>query len=264
MSGSVVDELAGAGSVVDELAGAGSTAAARLEGAVAPEVLARLEARLGGPGLDSLARGLDAAGFAGVVSRVDEATLAALVGKGLDGYRVRELVEGMGPAELRALAATRSGAELAAQADALAFARLRGEAGELRRVYLKGKPAGKGNAATAELALDDGTTLRSQATSKTEPLDRPVPRRDGGLFEPSTDIRAGRVMDTDAEYKVYDELARQLFNRFGDGAVEVVGRLRLYTEMSHCMSCTRVKEQFEMMFPNIEVEIAYDLAYDAR
>jgi hypothetical protein len=64
----------------------------------------------------------------------------------------------------------------------------------------------------------------------------------------------GRVMDTDAEYKIFDDLARKLQNV---PELNIVGTLDLFTEMSMCSSCAGVKRQFEEMFPGIKVNVSY-------
>ena len=65
-------------------------------------------------------------------------------------------------------------------------------------------------------------------------------------------------METDAEYKLFDDMARELQSV---PELERAGTLDLFTEMSMCTSCSGIKEQFEDMFPNIKVNVSYKVGY---
>lgn len=134
----------------------------------------------------------------------------------------------------------------------------------MRKRVLPGKVMGKANVAKAEVVLEDGAEFAQDATSRVEgPLsDRPVPRSQGGYFEPTVDSISNRVMDTDAEYKVLSDLAAKLTNRYGQGArASLRGRLHLFTELSPCDSCALVIVEFEKMFPNIKVVVRWAMKY---
>ncbi|MCB9762026.1 MAG: hypothetical protein H6739_19540 [Alphaproteobacteria bacterium] len=162
------------------------------------------------------------------------------------------------------LIAKSDGAELLEKARQITKKRLADDAKQVRVDYLKNKPMGKGNVASAEVRLGDGETLRKHGTSRAKPIDKPKPKSQGGHFEPSIDSHSGRVMDTDSEYKVLSALADDLIEKYGDDAVKMKGKIHLYTEMSPCESCARVIEQFKEMFPEIKVDISWDMTYGAH
>ena len=94
----------------------------------------------------------------------------------------------------------------------------------LRRTIDPTKPIG--NVALAELYLTGNIAFCVGATSKgpgKSPIPQiPIPKSAGGQFEPATDSRTQRLMDTDAEYKVLSEIADTL-EMFYD--LQVEGRL---------------------------------------
>ena len=109
------------------------------------------------------------------------------------------------------------------------------------------------------LTLDNGTVFDQQATSRRKgPLpNKPKKKSDGGLFTPSKHLDKngdGRIMDTDAEYKLFDDMAQKLLELPEE---ERKGSLDLFTEMSMCDSCKDIKKQFEEMFPKINVNVSY-------
>ena len=117
----------------------------------------------------------------------------------------------------------------------------------------------KANVAAAVLTLDNGTVFDQQATSRRKgPLpNKPKKKSDGGLFTPSKHLDKngdGRIMDTDAEYKLFDDMAQKLLELPEE---ERKGSLDLFTEMSMCDSCKDIKKQFEEMFPKINVNVSY-------
>lgn len=136
---------------------------------------------------------------------------------------------------------------------------LRTRASLIRAVYLK-KLTGS-NVALADVCLFNDISFCVEATSKggrKSPTPEPKPKSEGGHFEPSFDSRTGRVMDTDAEYKVLSAIAETLDVSY-DG--EIGGNLYLYTELSPCQSCNGVIQQFKEKFPNIKVHVFSDSPY---
>ncbi|MBW4486081.1 MAG: hypothetical protein KME14_26460 [Tildeniella torsiva UHER 1998/13D] len=90
---------------------------------------------------------------------------------------------------------------------------LRGRAAYIREVYLK-KPIGKSNVAIADIYLSDDLAFCAGATArgkgKSPIAQPPLPKSEGGQFEPSIDSRTGRPMNTDAEYKVLSVIAETI------------------------------------------------------
>ncbi|WP_232317097.1 deaminase domain-containing protein [Anabaena sp. CA = ATCC 33047] len=131
----------------------------------------------------------------------------------------------------------------------------------IREWYLK-KPVGKSNVAIAEVYLYGDVAFCAGATSRggcKSPIPQlPTPKSAGGQFEPSIDSRTGRLMDTDAEYKVLSEIAH-ILEMFYD--LQVKGKLYLYTEFQPCESCNSVLKQFEEKFPHIEIEVFWNYPY---
>ncbi len=138
---------------------------------------------------------------------------------------------------------------------------MQAKAALIREQYL-GKAIGKSNVAIAELYLTGNVAFCAGATSKggnKSPISKiPKPKSAGGQFEPATDSRTQRLMDTDAEYKVLSEIADTL-EMFYD--LQVEGKLYLYTEFQPCESCNSVLRQFEEKFPHIKIEVFWDYPY---
>jgi len=141
---------------------------------------------------------------------------------------------------------------------------LRDGAALIRTQYLR-KPIGKANVALAELHLKSGIAFCAGATSRggrKSPIpDRPKPKSVGGQFQPITDTRTQRLMDTDAEYKVLSEIADTL-EMFYD--LQVEGELYLYTEFQPCESCSSILRQFEEKFPSISLHVFWDYPYPPK
>lgn len=134
------------------------------------------------------------------------------------------------------------------------------DAALIRERYLK-KPIGKANVAVAEIHLQGGIAFCVGATSRggrKSPIDIPKSKSEGGQFEPAIDGYSGRLMDTDAEYKVLSEIAEKL-EMFYD--LQVEGNLYLYTELQPCESCQSILKQFEEKFPHIQTNIFWDYPY---
>ncbi len=131
----------------------------------------------------------------------------------------------------------------------------------IREKYL-GKPIGKSNVAIAEVYVSGNVAFCAGATARggrKSPIPMPpIPKSAGGQFEPATDSRTQRLMDTDAEYKVLSEIANTL-EMFYD--LQVEGKLYLYTEFQPCESCNSVLRQFEEKFPNIKINVFWDYPY---
>lgn len=135
---------------------------------------------------------------------------------------------------------------------------LRKDAVLIRQIFLK-KDYPRGNVAVAELYLAQGIVLGMGATSRAKsPAMEAKPRSQGGQFEPSMDSFTGRIMDTDAEYKLLSAIADTLELCYNRG---IQGQLYLYTERQPCESCERVIEQFREKFPNIEIFIDWSYPY---
>jgi hypothetical protein len=142
------------------------------------------------------------------------------------------------------------------------FVRLRAKAGEVRTAYIPqkalkaNKAALKGNVAALEyvsLVLQEPISV--EATSRANsPSPLPLPRSQGGYFEPSTDPSTNRLMDTDAEYKALSELARRLD---ATPAWQKVGVVYLFTEREPCASCASVIAQFKERFPLVSVVMKF-------
>lgn len=150
--------------------------------------------------------------------------------------------------------ALRLGGRLSGRQSA-SFARLRSKASEVRAAYIA-RPVGKGNVAALEYrSFGFQTTIQVGATSRAKsPSPLPLPRSQGGYFEPSLDPDTGRPMDTDAEYKALSELAAQL-----DAAVgQKIGVVYLFSELQPCASCRSVIAQFKERFPMVSVVIEFD------
>lgn len=97
------------------------------------------------------------------------------------------------------------------------------------------------------------------ATSRAKsPINKPLPKSQGGQFEPIIDSFSGRLMDTDAEYKALSAIALTLS---AIDNISLSGKLYLYTERRPCESCTGVLKQFTDKFPNIEIEVFWDYPY---
>ena len=127
----------------------------------------------------------------------------------------------------------------------------------IRERYIK-KPIRKGNVAVAELHLQNGISLGAGATSRERPTSLPLPKSKGGQFEPTIDSRTQRIMDTDAEYKVLSMIAATLEMFF---ELTISGNIYLYTELQPCESCNSIINQFKDKFPNITVELFWELPY---
>lgn len=137
---------------------------------------------------------------------------------------------------------------------------LKNNAALIRICYL-GKPIGKANVALAEIHLKEGIVFCAGATSrggKKSPIDIPKPKSAGGQFEPTIDSRTGRMMDTDAEYKVLSAIAHTIEISYN---LKVEGKLYLYTEFQPCESCNNILSQFKEKFTRIEVIVFWDYPY---
>lgn len=136
---------------------------------------------------------------------------------------------------------------------------LQARAAYIRKIFL-GRPIGKANVAIAEVYLSNDVAFCTGATSRAKGLipQTPIPKSEGGQFEPSVDSRTGRVMDTDAEYKVLSAIADVLEMSYD---LQVEGNLYLYSELQPCESCQYVLRQFENKFPNLRIEVFWDYPY---
>ena len=62
------------------------------------------------------------------------------------------------------------------------------------------------------------------------------------------------LRDVDVEYKILSDIQSRLGNNYN-----VLGSIKLCTELAPCPSCQRVIEQFSEMYPNIEIEVFYNI-----
>ncbi|WP_071189100.1 deaminase domain-containing protein [Trichormus sp. NMC-1] len=143
--------------------------------------------------------------------------------------------------------------------------RLRESAAKIREILLSNKPIStqpfpkvKNNVAVAEVQIGDVIFHLEATSNKKSPIPRPKPRSEGGKFQPGLDSYSGRIMDTDAEYKLLSKIADILEIDYN---LQIEGYLYLYTEQHPCQSCQDVKQQFEEKFPNMKVEIFWDYPY---
>jgi hypothetical protein len=135
---------------------------------------------------------------------------------------------------------------------------LRHNAIYIRQLYLK-KPVGKGNVAVAQVQLQNNVNFCAGATSRAKsPTDVPKPKSLGGQFEPIIDSYSGRLMDTDAEYKLLSAIAETLEIVYN---IDVEGSLYLYTELQPCESCQNILYQFQQKFPNLRLKVFWDYPY---
>lgn len=61
------------------------------------------------------------------------------------------------------------------------------------------------------------------------------------------------LRDRDSEYKIFEELARQLGDDWNASGV-----INIFTERNPCRSCSGVMDQFQDRYPNIRIEVSYD------
>lgn len=138
------------------------------------------------------------------------------------------------------------------------FHDLRERAKSIRNIYLK-KRSGS-NVAVVEVYIPNLISFSAGATSKggrKSPIpDIPIPKSQGGQFEPTVDSYSQRLMDSDSEYKVLDEIAKNL-DQYSNTLLE--GKLYLYSELKPCESCQGIISQFKARFPKIQCEIDYDI-----
>ena len=95
---------------------------------------------------------------------------------------------------------------------------------------------------------------KSTSQRKSPIFKKPLPKSQGGQFEPIIDSYSGRIMDTDAEYKILSAAADALDLLPN---TEQRGKLYLYTERESCESCQSVLEQFKAKYPQVEVADPY-------
>lgn len=138
--------------------------------------------------------------------------------------------------------------------------RLQQGAVQIRERYLN-KPVLKSNVAIAEVHLKNDIFFCVGGTSrggKKSPIPKPNPKSEGGQFQPIEDSYSGRVMDTDAEYKVLSAIADILESHY---PLQLEGTVYFYTELKPCDSCHEIVRQFQEKFPNIEVKLFWDYPY---
>ena len=165
------------------------------------------------------------------------------------------------------------------------FSELKKQAEEVRFKYIqKGNPNRRkliGNVAIGKLEISNGNIYQQEATSKKEPMDRPVEKPEaltgkGGkpytgpkqYFAPypDEDHPDQPLNDTHAEYKVFNALADILES--AGLPEETEGILYLYTEREMCSGCTQVSLDFQTFFNrkfnNIELKVQWTRKYRKR
>ncbi|MEK3785260.1 deaminase domain-containing protein [Paenibacillus sp. FSL K6-1230] len=65
-----------------------------------------------------------------------------------------------------------------------------------------------------------------------------------------------RLRDNDTEYKILNDLAARL-DKLPDPS-KASGKIKLFTELDTCASCSRVIERFHKDYPNIDIEIIHN------
>lgn len=125
----------------------------------------------------------------------------------------------------------------------------------------------KGNFGYSEVDIDglDSTQFFAHSSIQTE-----IPSvRDSGIsikpesspFKP-VEVNGNNVIngegawlrDVDTEYKILSDIQSKL----GDNP-SASGTIKLYTELEPWPSCQSVIEQFEEMYPNIDIEVIYSI-----
>jgi len=106
-----------------------------------------------------------------------------------------------------------------------------------------------GNVAFAEINInEDAYALVAVSGQKSPGYTTQSPTDDERTFETIPSGAMPRKNDT--EVKILERLSKE----YGK---EDEGTVHLFTELSPCRSCSRVIDQFEQMFPNIEVKVSH-------
>ncbi|WOC53117.1 hypothetical protein BPO_p0034 (plasmid) [Bergeyella porcorum] len=61
------------------------------------------------------------------------------------------------------------------------------------------------------------------------------------------------LRNTDSEYKMLNQLAKDLGGKVGNTYPNIKGEIKIISELPYCDSCTGVIQQFNEMFPNIKI-----------
>lgn len=147
------------------------------------------------------------------------------------------------------------------------LAELKTRAQEVRLKYIqKGNPNQRrqmGNVAVARLILSSGDIYQLEATSKTNPMNRPVDNpkaltsKDGKPYTgPKKHFSVYRDQDhpekplnnTHAEYKLFNAFVDIL--EVAELGRDITGTFYLYTEREMCTGCEQVSEAFQEYFKN--------------
>ncbi|MUG44169.1 deaminase domain-containing protein [Paenibacillus woosongensis] len=65
-----------------------------------------------------------------------------------------------------------------------------------------------------------------------------------------------RKRDNDMEYKILNDLAARL-DKLNDPS-KARGKIKLFTEIDTCASCSRIIKQFHTDYPNIDIEVIHN------
>ncbi|MRN56044.1 deaminase domain-containing protein [Paenibacillus monticola] len=107
-----------------------------------------------------------------------------------------------------------------------------------------------------ELYAHSGIDVLSDARSSASAVSDISLKPTNPLFKASTDTTSdGRELlrDIDTEYKILNDVASQLGNKF-----DQKGKLTLFTEKPPCASCSNVIEEFMARYKNITVEVVHN------
>ncbi|HLP88671.1 MAG TPA: deaminase domain-containing protein [Nostocaceae cyanobacterium] len=117
----------------------------------------------------------------------------------------------------------------------------------------------RNNVAVAEVQIQGKVVCYKEATSNYKsPIPQPLPKSEGGRFEPRISPRTNRMMNTDAEFKLLTAIADDIDMHY-DKQVEAY--LYLYSELEPCESCEDIIRQFKEEYSNIKVEVFWDWRY---
>ncbi|MGG1155773.1 deaminase domain-containing protein [Brevibacillus formosus] len=89
------------------------------------------------------------------------------------------------------------------------------------------------------------------------PDEKDLPKVVNGDFG-NSNHRSGnvRLRDNDTEYKILNDLASRL-DKLPDPS-KARGKIKLFTELDTCGSCSRIIEKFQKDYPNIDIEVIHN------
>ncbi|MCU0392121.1 MAG: hypothetical protein MUE81_13460 [Thermoflexibacter sp.] len=81
-------------------------------------------------------------------------------------------------------------------------------------------------------------------------------KQDVGKYNIFTATHVGesnRLADTDSEYRMLSDLAIKIKTAYGDNYANATGTIKIVSEKNYCSSCQGVIQQFQKMFPKINI-----------